>query len=194
MRQSPDGIRAEWWILTALGLLILPLRWLLAAFTAAVIHELCHIGAVWLCGGWVKGFRMGMGGAVLDAYGLSRKQMVFCSLAGPLGPLLIIPLARWIPCIAVCAAMQSIYNLLPIYPLDGGRALRCFLSVICPPGIGEWICVAVEWIFFLGILCLAIYACFWLHLGILPLVAAIALVVKTKFGKIPCKLCLQGVQ
>lgn len=189
MRQNPDGIRAEWWILAALGLLVLPLRWFLAALIAAAVHELCHIGAVWLCGGRLNGFRMGLDGAVLDAYGLSRKQMLFCSLAGPLGPLLLVPLARYIPCIAVCAAIQSTYNLLPVYPLDGGRALRSFLTMVCPMRIGEKIVRGVEWICLGGILCLGIYTSFWLHLGIMPLMAAIALVAKTKFGKIPCKLC-----
>lgn len=188
MLQYPDGIRAEWWIMTALGLLVLPLRWLLAAFIAAAIHELCHIGAVWLCGGWVNGFRMGMVGAVLDAYGLSRKQMLLCSLAGPLGPLLLLPLARWIPCIAVCAVVQSIYNLLPVYPLDGGRALRIFIAMICPAVVGGKIVRCVEWICLGGIVCLGICASCCIHLGILPLLAAIMLVAKTKFRKIPCKL------
>ena len=37
-----------------------------------------------------------------------------------------------LPRVAVCAAVQGFYNLLPIEPLDGGRALRLCLEHWCP--------------------------------------------------------------
>jgi stage IV sporulation protein FB len=106
---------------------MLPLRWLIAAFLAAAFHELCHIFAVILCGGRVKSLQIGGRGAVISAGRMSTAKNIYCILSGPMGSLLLLPFAPWIPRIAICGLFQGLFNLLPIYPLDGGRALRCIL-------------------------------------------------------------------
>lgn len=194
MRRRHNWISAQSCILLSMGLLILPLRWLLAAVAAAVVHELCHIAAVWVCGGHIHGVQIGVNGTVLDAADLRRGQMLLCSLAGPIGGLLLLFAAKWIPAMAVCAAFQSVYNLLPVYPLDGGRALRSGLTMVFTPKTALRICSAVEGTCLGAVLCGALYACVWLRLGIVPLILTAALFSKTKFGKIPCKLCRLGVQ
>lgn len=105
--------------------LLLPLRWILCAAIAAAFHEACHILAVSLCGGKVQKLDVGDRGAVILADGMSAGKTLICVLAGPIGSLLLMLFVRWIPRIALCALAQGIYNLLPIYPLDGGRAIRC---------------------------------------------------------------------
>ena len=59
----PVSISAGAFLLGALLLLILPLKWLLAALSAAMIHELCHLAAVKLTGGYVHEICIGRGGA-----------------------------------------------------------------------------------------------------------------------------------
>ena len=132
MRRSIDRLGPDVCIFLALGLLILPLRWLLAAILAAAFHEGCHWLAVRLCGGSITALRIGSSGAQMDAVGLSAGKNLICSLAGPVGGLFLLLFMQWIPCIALCALCQSAYNLLPIGPLDGGQALRSFCRLTVP--------------------------------------------------------------
>ncbi len=124
-------------VLAAFLLLTLPLRWLLAAVFAAGVHEMCHVLAVRLCGGRIFRIQIGPAGAALETDSLSFPREMLCALAGPAGSLLLLSLGKWFPEAAICGAVQGIYNLLPVYPLDGGRALRCFLGMVMPGEAGE---------------------------------------------------------
>lgn len=59
---------------------------------------------------------------------MSPAEAVICALSGPLGGLLLTLTIGYLPRLALCALVQSIFNLLPFYPLDGGRALRAMLT------------------------------------------------------------------
>ena len=178
----------------ALLLLTLPLPWLLAALTAAGFHELCHWAALRLCG--VKDCRLHIGstGAIMEAAPLSCGKELLCALAGPMGSLSLLLLARWLPRIAVCAAFHALYNLLPLYPLDGGRALRCGIRMLLPPKAAAVACTATEKLCLAAICLVALYASFSLHLGLLPLILALLLLLKRQKAKIPCKPTGLGVQ
>ena len=129
---SPIRLDASVCILWALLLLVLPLPWLLAAMGAAAFHEAFHAGAVLLAGGRLRGIWIGPGGAVMDADVPGFRQELLCSGAGPLGSLLLATLCHTAPRLALCGLVQGCFNLLPIYPLDGGRMLRCTLRRLCP--------------------------------------------------------------
>ena len=116
-------------ILAAMMVFLLPLRWILSAVLAALFHEFCHALAVFICGGRIQKVSIGGRGAVMHADGLSSGKTIFCVLAGPIGSLALVAFIRWIPRIAFCALFQGVYNLLPVYPLDGGRILRCLLNM-----------------------------------------------------------------
>ena len=111
----------------ALCLLILPARWALGFLLAAMTHELAHIAALLLCGGKLHCVVLGMTGARMEASSLTCGQSVFCSLAGPFAGISLLLLAEVFPEAALCGLVQGIYNLLPLYPLDGGRVLRLLL-------------------------------------------------------------------
>lgn len=117
--------------LGALLLLTLPLHWVLAAVTAAGFHEVCHLGVIYALGGRVLSFRIGPTGAVMETEIRGPWRECLAALAGPAGSFLLVLTARWSPHIALCAVIQGLFNLLPIYPLDGGRALRCILAGHC---------------------------------------------------------------
>lgn len=126
------GIEPRVYILLALLLLVLPIRWVAAAVLAAVFHESCHMAAVYLLGGRCEGIRLSAQGARMEATLPAFRGELLSILAGPAGSLLLLSLYRVLPRVAVCAAVQGFYNLLPIEPLDGGRALRLCLVHWCP--------------------------------------------------------------
>lgn len=167
-------------ILLAFLLLLLPLQWLLAAILAAFVHELSHYLAIRACGGRVEGLRIFSFAAQMPLPEMSRGRELICALAGPIGGLCLLPLARWMPHTAICAAMQSVYNLLPIYPLDGGRALQCILSMLLPPpGAGKLLCI-ITFVCKAAICILAFYAAVCLQLGLMPVLLAILLLLRVK--------------
>ena len=174
-------------------LLTLPLNWLLSALAAAAFHELCHGAAILLLGGRIWGVRIGAGGAVMETEPLSSGKELVCALAGPAGSLLLVLTFRIFPRMAVCALVQAAFNLLPVFPLDGGRALRCALMRFCPKWANR-IAILVQW-GALGILgALALAATFYWKLGMLSLTAVTLLAIKAFLRKRPCKLTRFGVQ
>ena len=109
-------------------LLTLPLRWLGAALIAAAVHEAGHYLSVLLGGGTVNNMKVGPAGAVMEVSGLTERCELICLLAGPAAGLMTMMFINRFPLIALCGAIQSIYNLLPIYPLDGGRIMRLIIQ------------------------------------------------------------------
>lgn len=149
-------------------LLILPLQWIGAALLAGLVHELAHAGAVWLCGGCIHRIRIGTGGAAMEIAPLDHARELFCALAGPVGGLLLFPLGQWLPRTALCAAIHSLYNLLPIYPLDGGRAIRNLTRLLFKQKTADRICKYIECIICFLLVLLGFYAVFIWRLGLLP--------------------------
>lgn len=174
-------------IFLALTLLLLPLPWVGAMLLAMAIHEGSHYLAIRLCGGVAGQIRVGMNGIQMEVGNLNVWQELICALAGPLGGFLLFFTAHWLPRTAVCGGFQSLFNLLPVYPLDGGRALRCCSELLFSPKISARFCRYTEMVCLSGILCLGIYAAFGLRLGLMPIGIALLLFHRSFAGKIPCK-------
>lgn len=173
-------------ILSALMLLVLPLRWITASVLAAAIHESCHCIALYLCGIRIYGLTIGSGGAVLKTAPMSLFAELFCALAGPAGSLLLLLLLRQAPVLALCGGIQGLFNLLPIYPFDGGRALGCLLRLICPRH-AAFIAKLIRSVMFL----LLIVGSFWFSCALNPgadlLIPIFFLLFRLLHGKTPCK-------
>lgn len=178
-------------LMLALMILVLPMQWVLAAVLAAMFHELCHYGAARLCGGNVARLRVGTFGAQMEVWELTNLGELVCALAGPLGSLSLLLLAHWLPRTAVCAGFQGLYNLLPVYPFDGGRALRCSAALLLPDKVGGKLCEGLECLCFVGLALLGFYGTFLRGLGLLPLILATSIILR---AKIPCKPGIFSVQ
>ena len=126
---------SPWFFLfLAMMLMFLPLNWVIAALLAALIHETFHIFAVLFLGGIITGVHVGVGGAVLMTEPLSGIRESICAFAGPFGSFLLVLLSRYFPRLAICGLIHGLYNLLPIFPLDGGRIFRgVVFSSFSPP-------------------------------------------------------------
>ena len=134
------------YLLGAMLVLLLPLDWLLSAITAAMVHEGGHILAVRSFGGQIRSIRISVGGCVIECGELAFLPEIMAILAGPVGSLSLLAFRRILPQIAVCGLVQGLFNLLPLFPLDGGRILQRMLSRWFPAkasAIQKAICCAV---------------------------------------------------
>lgn len=123
-------IDPSFFFFTAVLLLLLPLPWLLAVFLATMAHECAHCFAVTLLGGTILEAEVSLRGAKLHAAPMAPGRELVCILAGPAASFALLGLYRLFPRIAVCGLIQGVFNLLPIYPLDGGRAIRCAVTLL----------------------------------------------------------------
>ena len=174
-------------ILLAVLCLTVPSDWIAAAFFAALVHEVCHILAVFLTGGRIESMMISERGAVMDAAPMTSGRELICILAGPAGSLGLMAFCRYFPKTALCGLVQGAYNLLPIYPLDGGQAVSCILDMICLPLKSEKWCGRISaGSVFMAVIVLVFCGFRW-NLGLFPLLAAGLLVHRWVSGKI----CLQ---
>lgn len=181
------------WILLGVLVLALPLRWMVAAAVSIAVHELCHYLAVRVCGGQVYSLLLTAGGVKMETSSLSPGKQLFCALAGPVGGLLLCLLSLKMPRLALCALIHSAWNLLPLYPLDGGRAVENLLALAFPRW-GERVFLWLQRFFFSAVILACLWASFIKHIGILPLLVAFALLIKSDFLKNPCKDGRRAVQ
>lgn len=131
------------YILAAFLLLTVPVRWLVATVCAAAFHELCHWLVISFLGGNVWQLRIGVRGAQMETEPMDAVRDMIAAAAGPVGSLLLLSLAGYFPRIALCAAIQGAYNLLPMMPLDGGRIINgilcCLFSPVKAKKISQWL-------------------------------------------------------
>ena len=178
------------YFLAAVLLLIFPVEWLLSWLLAALIHESCHLLAIRLLGGRCQRFRIGAAGAAIEIDPMVPWKETLCALAGPLGGAAAVLLFPLLPMVSVCGIIQTGVNLLPIYPLDGGRIMQCLLVTLLGPDRGEVMARRGEWVLLALLLAGGIWCAAVLRWGLVPLVAAIGLLTR----KIPCKRSPMGLQ
>lgn len=192
MNKYNISVLPGFYILIAAAVLLIPFRWLVAWLTAALLHEMAHIVCLRLMGYDVLSVKLGMTGANIETDGQSGLKLSVCALAGPLCGFLLLMLLRIAPRVAVCGGIQSLYNLIPLYPLDGGRVIRGLIEHIFPAEYACRIIAFWENFILLSISIMAFFASIKLHLGIYPLLFAALLICRNK--KIPCKHSLLRVQ
>lgn len=185
-------LRPGFFLLLAAGLLVFPLPWVGAWLLAVTVHETFHLLAARLSGGAVGGIALGGGGMEIKIGPLEPKQAFLTAMAGPLGSICLVFLAPWLPRTAVCGFLQAVFNLLPIMPLDGGRALRVLLCRFQKNGRRVAARVENGTIFLAFAAC--VYGFFRLELGIFPILLLLLFLFKTGKIKISCKPGLQRLQ
>lgn len=173
---SKIDVRPSAYIYIVILLFLMPIKWILAWMFAAGFHETCHFIAVKLSGGEIHRVIIGLSGAKIECGPLSRTKSLFAVLSGPVGGLLPLLFARWIPRTALCCWLLSVYNLLPLLHLDGGRAIEILLGPKAR---------AIQRISLILLSVGALYISFVLHFGLLPLSLIAILWLKNR--NTPCK-------
>ena len=124
-------------ILLAMMFLVLPLRWLMAVIFAMGFHECCHFWMLRILGVEVYTLRLGVSGAAMETEPMTSGRELLAAIAGPLGSGVLVLLIPWAPRIGICGLIHCLYNLLPLFPMDGGRVLRSALRLWLPHRLAE---------------------------------------------------------
>ncbi len=181
-------------VLAAAMLMIVPIRWLFGWMLAAGIHELGHYLMLKLFRVPVYGIKFGSAGIIMETGEMSGGAELLCAAAGPCAGLLLLVAAKRFPFAAVCAYVQSVFNMLPIGDSDGGRILRCISSLLFPSMTSEKIVRVAEFIVTGALVCLSFYSGLVLRLGAIPVIGGALLLFRCLKVKIPCKDGKQRVQ
>jgi stage IV sporulation protein FB len=165
--------------------------------TVALIHECGHAFCAYSLGYKLNRIMLMPFGALVsgDISGISLKDDIMLSLWGPLTNIIcalffialwwIFPdLYAYTDTAVYFSATIAAVNLLPAYPLDGGRILYCLLAKNHNAKKAKIICCVISWIFALLLTALFIYSCFY-NINLSILFFALFII----FGTIDAKKC-----
>lgn len=119
--------------------LFMPISYVVSVFIAVLIHEMAHAWMANRKGYHVYGIEIGLfsGSAAIDS-NIHQGDSIPVTAAGPISNLLLYGLALgislfiphpYIDHFAYVNLFLFLFNILPIYPMDGGQILRDFLMV-----------------------------------------------------------------
>lgn len=174
-------------MILALAILVLPWKWMLACCLSVTLHELFHLIALrFVFGKWmpIHAFSRGI---KIYIPNISPQQELFCTLAGPVGSFLLTLTYPYFPSLAICALVQGVYNMLPIYPLDGGRAICCLTDIFLPRAYALWLTEYIAYGCIGASSAVAIFATVFYNWGVFPIIMLLILFWKQLFGKNTCK-------
>ena len=183
------GFHVSWsfWLLILLAAIVSPLTIVLSILLAAALHECGHLLALRAFHVPIEGLRLSAFGAVLHARGaqrLSYGRELVVTLAGcganlACGFLTALAARRlsWEGGFLFAGAhfLLAAFNLLPIPPLDGSRALTLLVSFFFGPAAGDAAAAVTGLFFALALVGTGIYIAAETGGGVLFLLASLAL-------------------
>lgn len=167
-------------IVIAGAFFIIPWRWVLAWLAATAVHEFFHYAVIRICNVKIWQIHIGLSGALIKTDTMLPRQELLCAIAGPVGSGCMLLLLRIFPEIAICGCLQCLFNLLPVYPNDGGRAVKAILANWLEPISTFKGIYAINCVTFLLLLFFSMFLFFRSSTGPLPILWVLLLWLKTK--------------
>lgn len=154
---------------------------------SAALHEAGHLAALRLLRVPIRCLELRGTGAVLHTGQMRSGKEALCTAAGPLmNGLLLLTFSRIYPPLALVNLILLAYNLLPLYPLDGGRLLRLCLCAVFGTSAGERGTKMFTTVLVFGLAGFSAALSCVFHVGLWPcLLAAVFL---CKCANTPCKI------
>lgn len=166
---------------------VLPIYWTIAWVIAGLIHELGHIITLKLFMIPIHKISFAIGGAYIETGYMRNIDEIIVSAAGPVAGLLGMLIFFRYPYIALCAFIQSIYNLLPFPCYDGGRIISAFADIILSTLVAQKVYSAIMILTAALLVAVGLYMWIMLGLGVISFLLFVIPVLKSGIIKIPCK-------
>lgn len=119
----------------AVGILLLPIDTLAAVIISVMTHELFHLLMLHILKIPVNQITVGWNGVRIQCGDMAPVEALLTAMAGPFGSFSLLIFQKWFPLPALFGMIQGTFNLLPIYPLDGGRMLSAIIDLLCSCGV-----------------------------------------------------------
>ena len=154
------------------------------AVISAAVHELGHYAALCAFGARPYLLRLELTGAAMyfDESRLSYGREIIAAIAGPAAGLVLTLGAAIMKAHALAGVslVLSLFNLLPIGGLDGGRVLSALLSMLLDHDRAQRVCFWVTVICAAAMLGCGLYLMLHTHSGGALIIAGAALLIKSK--------------
>jgi stage IV sporulation protein FB len=137
----------KYWVFALFAILFMQydfntsLDWFLSIFAAVLIHELAHTAVAKKLNHYVEHVYLDVfnGAAAIDTTYSPYNQTILIVAAGPLSNLILYFIGSYLglDIFAQVNMFLFIFNILPIYPMDGGRICKAICQWITKPSIGR---------------------------------------------------------
>ena len=178
IRQIKFGI--SFYVCVVLFLFLLPIQIVLGWLISIVVHEMCHYVALRIFRIPIYNMVIKWNGVFIETGTMTFLQEFASAISGPMGGATLVLLGRWMPYTAICALIHTTYNLLPIFPLDGGRALRAAACYLLGGTKGLKLSVITGYVFIIGLIIACIYLFITTEIGPLSLLLALIILLRTQ--------------
>lgn len=191
MKNVSFTISTKVYILICISIMLLPIQWVISIIIAILIHESFHYFALIVQNVSVYSVSIHGTGVIMKTGDMTLLQELVSTLSGPIGSILLVFLVSYFPRIAICGIIHGLYNLLPVYPLDGGRVVNCIFQLIHPNSRGDELHICTKIIGLLVMVTVLFLAPKYSNTIImLPLLISLC----SAISKTPCKQRMKRVQ
>lgn len=150
-----------------------------AFLISVALHEAAHLMLLSFLHVPIHRIRLSVCGAIIETPSLQYRQELAICAAGPcMNFILLYATTQTLPAFALVNLCLFAYNMLPLYPLDGGRMLRALLHLMLENRTAEIVEKLIAATCLTSIVAFSVYlTCVW-HVGLWPVLVSALLLLR----------------